>query len=90
MAKTQTEFQHRRKGRETVTWKLRTTVRFAARGHAIDIYLLEGNSNLVLGSDFLRDADLKKEGKVLRGLEGEKDTCNKTKKGHTSHPEKYR
>ena len=91
MAKTKTEFQHRRKGRATVTRTLRTTVRFAARSHAIDIYLLEGNSNLVLGSDFLRDANLKKEDKVLKGLEGEKDIhLQQNQKGHTSYPEKYK
>ena len=73
MAKTETVFHHIKKGPETSTRKLRTTVRFASRAHAIDIYLLEGNSNLVLGSNFLRDADLRKEGEVLRGLEGEKD-----------------
>ena len=73
MAKTRTEFLHGRKGPEVSTRKLRTTVRFASRVHAVDIYLLEGNSNLVLGRSFLRDADLKKEEEVLRGLEGEKD-----------------
>ena len=73
MAKTRTVFQHGKKGTEISTRKLRTTVRFASRTHAIDIYLLEGNSNLVLGSSFLRDADLKKEAEVLCGLEGEKD-----------------
>ena len=73
MAKTETMFLHAKKGPETSTRKLRTTVRFASRAHAIDIYLLEGNSNLVLGSSFLRDADLRKEAEVLKGLEGEKD-----------------
>ena len=73
MSKAKTAFQHKKKGPELSTRKLRTTIRFASRTHAIDIHLLEGNSNLVLGGDFLRDADLKKEGDVLRGLEGEKD-----------------
>ena len=57
MARTKTEFHHKEKGKEMSTRKLRTTVRFASRIHAIDIYLLEGNSNLVLGSDFLDAAN---------------------------------
>ena len=46
MTKTHMEFQHQKKAKETATKKLRTTVQFKLRHLAVDIYLLEGNSNL--------------------------------------------
>ena len=40
MIKTRIELTHVRKGKETVTKKLRTTIQFAARHLAVDIYLI--------------------------------------------------
>ena len=71
--KTKMEFIHRRRGIETVTRMLRTTIQLGPRHLAVDIYLIEGNSNLVLGRECLRNAELRFDRKVLSGSDGEKD-----------------
>ena len=73
LTKTSMEFVHKKKGAELVTRKLRTTVRLTVRHLAVDIYLVEGNSNLVLGREFLQEAEMQKQGTLLKGLEDEKD-----------------
>ena len=52
---TRMEFMHKDKGKEVVTRKLRTTLELAGVHRAVDIYLLEGNANLVLGEEFLQE-----------------------------------
>ena len=73
MVKTKMEIIHKRRGRETVTRMLRTTIQLGPRHLTVDIYLIEGNSNLVLGRECLRNAELRFDRKVLSGSDGEKD-----------------
>ena len=48
LTKTSIEFVHKKTGLNLEMRKLRSTVKVMARHLAVDIYLLEGNSNLVL------------------------------------------
>ena len=73
MVKTKMEFVHKKKGKETVTKMLRTAIQLGPRHFAVDIYLIKGNSNLVIGRECLRNAELRSDGNVLSGSDGEND-----------------